>query len=377
MKTSLINNVPSKSPIPNPNLKVAIVHDWLYGGGAEKVVLELHRLFPDAPIYTSYCTDEWRNKLDNKVITGYLDKPPFRQLRKFLPILRQHWFKSLKLDDYDIVISSSGNGEAKFIRTKGTHICYCHTPTHFYWRHYNQYLSRPGFRPYWLARIGLRILLKPLRKADYQAAQKIDHFIANSTHIQNDIKQFYNRDSTVIHPPVDIERFSNLNNGKRHGFVTLGRQTPYKRIDIIIQACNELGLPLTVIGNGPEHARLKAMAGPTITFMKKATDSEVEHALSSAEAFIFAAHEDFGIAPVEAMAAGTPVIAYKAGGALDYVQPGVTGVFFEEQTAESLQKVLSTFSATNYDPKTVIAATTKFNREVFQQKISEYLKTIS
>jgi hypothetical protein len=159
-------------------LRVALVHDWLYGGGAEKVVLELHKMFPDAPIYTSYCTDEWRHNLDNKVITGYLQNWPFSSLRKFLPLLRQRWFRTLDLSEFDIVISSSGNGEAKFVSVKepAVHICYCHTPTHFYWRHYEQYLRNPGFRPYWLVRLALKVLVKPLRKRDYRAAQKVGYF---------------------------------------------------------------------------------------------------------------------------------------------------------------------------------------------------------
>lgn len=151
------------------SLKVAIVHDWLVGGGAELVVQEMHRMFPEAPIYTSYCSDEWRQKLDGKVVTGWLQRWPFSKLRKYLPLLRIWWFTHLDLSEYDLVISSSGNGEAKGVRVPSTttHICYCHTPTHFYWRHYDQYLRHPGFgicNP--LARLGLRLLVGPLRRWD-------------------------------------------------------------------------------------------------------------------------------------------------------------------------------------------------------------------
>ncbi len=160
--------------------RIAIVHDWLYGGGAEQVVLALHKLYPEAPIYTSYCSDEWREKLNNKVVTGYLQSWPFAKLRKFLPLLRQFWFKRLDLSEFDVIISSSGNGEAKFVTTNADqkHICYCHTPTHFYWRKYTQYLKDPGFRPEWLVKFFLKLLLKPLRKRDYKAAQKVDFFIS-------------------------------------------------------------------------------------------------------------------------------------------------------------------------------------------------------
>lgn len=361
------------------NRKIAIVHDWLYGGGAERVVLELHRMFPDAPIYTSYSSDEWRERLDGKVITGYLQHPPFRQLRKFLPLLRQWWFRSLDLSDYDLVISSSGNGEAKFIRVKkpAVHVCYCHTPTHFYWRHYDEYVQNPSFKPKWLARLGLKILVKPLRRRDYQAAQAVNTYIANSSHIHSDIKQFYKKDAVVITPPVDVERFRKAKQpAKRHGFVTMGRQVPLKKTDMLIEACNRLKLPLTVIGRGPEHDRLVALAGPTITFKTDVTDEQMPGELAKAEAFLFGSFEDFGVAPVEAMAAGTPVIAYKAGGALDYVVPGVSGQFFNDQTVGSLVEALQRFEAATYKPSVIQNHAEQFDAKHFQQKVSDLLQSL-
>ncbi len=374
-------------------MRAAIVNDWLYGGGAEKVVLELHRIFPDAPIYTSYCTDEWRKKLDGKVITGYLQSWPFSKLRKFLPLLRQRWFSKLDLSDFDLVISSSGNGEAKFVlshavkwkmktnlvngksdNNRPVHISYCHTPTHFYWRHYDEYLRNPGFQPKWLIRFALKLLVGPLRKRDYAAAQKVDYFIANSNHIKNDIKQFYGRDSEVIHPPVDVDRFASILPKSRQGFVTMGRQTPYKKTDLIIAACNELELPLTVIGRGPEHNKLVTMAGPTITFKTDVSDEQMPLELASAEAFIFAAHEDFGLAPVEAMAAGTPVIAYKAGGALDYVVPGVSGEFFSNQNVESLVMRLREYKFSTYHSQVIKNRATLFDATHFRTEVKKHIE---
>lgn len=359
-------------------MKVAIVHDWMYGGGAEKVVLELHKLYPDAPIYTSYCSDEWRKRLDGKVVTGYLQHAPFRQLRKFLPLLRQWWFARLDLRGFDLVISSSGNGEAKFARAvDGTHVCYCHTPNHFYWRHYDKYLRDPGFRPKWLASLGLRLLVSPLKRRDYQAAQKVDHFIANSSQIAKDIKKYYGRESTLIFPPVDTMRITRQSASKRKeqrsGFVTVGRQVPMKRTEVIVEACKRLRLPLTVIGNGPEHGALVSGTGPTIHFKTNLTDEEVAKELARAEAFIFASHEDFGIAPVEALAAGTPVIAYKAGGALDYVRPGETGEFFDAQTPESLMAVLQEFEAKKYRPDRLQAAAQQFSAEAFKKHLRNFI----
>ncbi len=358
--------------------KVAIVHDWLYGGGAERVVFELHKLYPDAPIYTSYCSDEWRQKLDGKVVTGYLQHWPFSKLRKFLPVLRIEWFEGLDLSTYDLVISSSGNGEAKGVKAGSqfkagqTHVCYCHSPTHFYWRHYDLYAQTPGFGVFDpLARLGLKLLVNPLRRWDYKAAQRPDVMIANSTHIQGDIKHYYDRDSTVIFPPVDVERFANLtpSNGKRRGFVTTGRQVPQKHTDIIVQACTQLNLPLTVVGRGPMHDQLVKLAGPSVTFLTEASDTDVAQAMANAEAFIFAALDDFGITPIEAMAAGTPVIAFHKGGALDYVEPGIMGEFFQEQTAESLMRTLRTFRPSGYSSLVIREHAKQFSAVMFHSKL--------
>lgn len=356
--------------------KVAIVHDWLIGGGAEKVVYELHKMFPEAPIYTSYCTDEWRKKLNGKVVTGYLQH--FGKLRKILVLPRIWWYGNLKFDEFDLVISTSGNGEAFSINTnpKTLHINYCHTPTHYYWRHYELYSTNPGFgifNP--LIRLILRLLVAPLRKWDYKAAQKADVVLANSTHIQKDIKTYYNRESEVLFPPVDVTRFSKAKPPKKDFFLSLGRQVPHKKVDLVIKACNELKLPLLVVGNGPENSRLQAMAGPTITFdTSRVSDDKVAEYMASAKAFIFPSLEDFGIAPVEAMASGTPVIAYNAGGALDYIKPGVTGEFFDEQTVESLVSTLAEFQPKKYNPVQINEFSREFSVQNFQQNIRRIIK---
>jgi len=355
--------------------KVAIVHDWLVGGGAELVVEQLHKMFPDAPIYTSYATREWRKRLDNKVRTGWLQ--PLGFMRKFIPVLRIYWFTHLQFDEYDLVISSSG-AEAKGIKVpeETLHVNYCHAPTHYYWSRYSQYMKRPGFGPFdWLARIGLRVLVGPLRRWDYKAAQRPDYIIANSTHIQKDIKKYYGRDSMVINPPVSMERFQKPQNLKhdRKGFLISGRQTPYKQFDLAIKACNKLGLPLTVIGDGPDNKRLRKMAGRTITFLGHAKDEVVEEEFASAEALIFPNLDDFGITPVEAMASGTPVIAYKGGGALDYIVPNKTGEFFEELTPDSLATALTRFDARRYSSSAIAVYAHRFSAEHFRHQMASYL----
>ena len=378
MREDVTNQTPPAAT--TAKLKVAIVHDWLIGGGAELVVEQLHKLFPDAPIYTSYCNRAWRKRLDGKVKTGILQIWPLSALRKYLPPLRIWWFSRLKLRGYDLVISSSG-AEAKGIRVPATtvHINYCHAPTHYYWSRYNDYMEHPGFGIFnWLARFGLRVLVGPMRRWDYKAAQRPDYLIANSTHIKDEIQKYYDRSATVIYPPVNIDRFKALEaTPKRHGFVIAGRQTPYKRFDLAVVACSKLGLPLTVIGNGPEHRRLRKLAGPTVTFFGKVSDEVLAEEFANAQAFLFPGLDDFGITPVEAMAAGTPVIAYKAGGALDYVMPGKTGLFFEEPTAQSLALALKQFSAQHFSKLAVSRSAESFSAQRFDQKMQLLVKKVT
>lgn len=361
--------------MPKVQPKVAIVHDWLVGGGAELVVEQLHALFPDAPIYTSYATREWRKRLNNKVVTGWLQ--PLGSVRKLIPPLRILWFTHLNLSNYDIVISSSG-AEAKGIKVpkETLHINYCHAPTHYYWSRYDDYMKNPGlgwFNP--LARIALWLLVRPMRGWDFKAAQRPDIMIANSAHIQREIQKYYKRDSTVIFPPVYMERFDKAENRrhKRRGFVISGRQTPYKRFDLAVVACTKLGLPLTVIGNGPDHKRLRKLAGKTVTFLGKVPDAVLEEELASSAALIFPGLDDFGITAVEAMASGTPVIAFKAGGALDYIKPHVTGEFFEHATVASLAKLLKSFDGNAYSSSAIRAYAQRFSKQTFQTRMRDFV----
>jgi len=373
------------------SLKVAIVCDWLTGtGGAERVVLEMHRLFPKAPIYTSqydknpqiWYGDTWFQDAD--VRTTWLQHLP-KKLKKFLPVLRARAFRKLDLSAYDLVVVSS-SAEAKAVKTgpQTKVIWYCHAPTHYYWSRFDDYMKHPGmgvFNP--LAQIGLLLLVGPMRKWDWRIAQKPGCIIANSTHIQTDIKKYYGRDSTVVFPPVDTKRFETFvsqegeTGRERFGFVIAGRQTPYKRVDLAVDACSRLNLPLTVIGNGPEHNNLTAKAGQSIRFLTNVSDAQLAHHFHLAQAFIFPNLDDFGITAVEAQSAGAPVIAYKAGGALDYITPGKTGAFFDEQTVDSLAQALKSFKSSKYDSAAIQQSAEQYSVKNFgtnlQKVIQDYL----
>jgi glycosyltransferase involved in cell wall biosynthesis len=362
-------------------VKVAIVCDWLTGiGGAERVVLELHRLYPEAPIYTSqYDPGKLSWFEDADVRTTWLQKLP-TGLKKFLPLLRAWTFSRLDLSDYDLVLSSSG-AEAKGVKTgpNTMHICYCHSPTQYYWIRHDEYLENPGF-PFglnWIARLGLRLLVGPLKRWDRHAAKQPDYLIANSTHTQAMIKRYYRREADIIFPPVETDRFK-LRGGSealRHGFLVAGRQTPYKRFDLAIQACEELKVPLVAIGDGPDHKRLEKLAGRSTTFLTNVNDSEIVDHFQSSLGFILPNMDDFGIVAVEAMAAGTPVIAYNKGGALDYVVPGKTGLFFEKQTLKSLVKALEMAMAKSFDYPAITEHAEQFSVLTFRKNMRDYIKT--
>jgi glycosyltransferase involved in cell wall biosynthesis len=364
----------------NYNPKIAIVCDWITGtGGAERVIKELHDLFPDAPIYTS--THEVENGTLFKyadIRTAWFQKlPKFLRRHQLLTLPRQWHFGHLKLKGYDVVFSA-GSSEAKAVRAPdGVHINMCYTPTLYYWIKPEEYLNRDGsggLNPIW--RLGLKILMPYVKRWDLNASKRPDKIYAISTAVQDRIKKYYGRDSDLLHPPTDISRFTNDGAQKRSGFVTFGRQVQHKRFDLSIAACNEAQVPLLVIGQGPEHDRLMRMAGSTISFKSNVSDEDIVKYISKAEAFIFPNEEDFGIVAVEAQAAGTPVIAYRAGGALDTVIEGITGEFFNEQTSSKLAEVLKTFNYKLYNRKSIVDNAQKFSNHEFHKNVQKIIRTI-
>ena len=358
--------------------KIAIVADWLTNmGGAEPVILELHKLFPHAPIYTSvYNKNAMPAFKDMDVRTTYLQKwlPEFIRYKHVLwPVLRAHAFRKLDLSEFDIIISTS-SAESKAVKKRpdAVHICYCHTPIRYYWSHYEEFKKEfnfgtltPIIRPF------IPFFVKQMRKLDLESIKGVDVFIANSTITQQRIKQYYNRPSTIVYPPVDIDRFIPPPKTNREGFVLWGRHVPYKRFDLAIAACNKLKAPLTIIGSGPDTERLKKLAGPTITFTGRVSDKELVKIAQHSKAFLFPNEEDFGISAVEALAAGTPVIAYAKGGALDIVEDGVTGILFKEQSASALAEAIKRFEAYSFLPATLHRKSKRFAKGLFATKMKK------
>lgn len=359
--------------------KIAIVADWLTNmGGAELVVLAMHEAFPDAPIYTSTFTPEKMPLfagLDVRTTSLQNLPAPLRKLHKFFPMLRVNAFKKLDLSEFDIILSSS-SAESKQVqktRPDQVHICYCHTPIRYYWSHYDEYRKDPGFgKLNWLVRLAMPVLIPKLKKADYDAAQKVDVFIANSTEVQKRIKKYYGKTSIVVHPPVDVDRFEPARKRSDY-YVAIGRQVPYKRIDLAVAAAVELGFKLRVYGNGSEHRHLVEMAGPNVQFFADrfgdASDDAVTKALNNAKGYIFPAEEDFGIVQVEALAAGAPVISYGVGGALDIVQDGESGILFDSQTVESVVRAVKRAEQTIFLPATLHRKAKRFDKSLFITKI--------
>jgi glycosyltransferase involved in cell wall biosynthesis len=357
--------------------KIALVTDWLTNmGGAEPLLLEIHKLYPDAPIYTSVYDRKAMPAFHGcDVRTTYLQKrlPRFLRYKHTLwPVLRADAFRKLDLSEFDIIISTS-SAEAKAVkktRPGQVHIAYIHTPIRYYWSHYEEFKREFSFGELtWLIRPFIPLFVRAMRKKDLASIPGIDVFIANSTVTQSRIKEYYHRPSTVIHPPVAIDRFTPPPQTERTGYVLWGRHVPYKRFDLAIRACNKLKAPLTIIGSGPDTERLKELAGPTITFTGRVSDEELVHLAQHAKAFLFPNEEDFGISAVEALAAGTPVIGYAKGGVLDIVQDGETGILFTDQTVDSLINAMKRADEYTFLPATLHRKSKRFAPTLFAQKI--------
>ena len=369
--------------------KIAIVCDWLTNwGGAEKCIWALHEMYPDAPIFTLIYNDKKMPEFKNADIrTSYLQKMPLAKKKwafwlNFMP----QAVESFDLSEYDIVISTS-HVISKGIITKPStlHICYLYSPTRYLWDYTYLYLKelRPfKFAPLdFLAKKWIAYSFNKLRTWDYLAGQRPDKIVSISHYIRKRTEKYYRRTTDVIYPPCNAKLFvpvkeidnSDATVGAGY-FLIVGRQVAYKRTDIVIKAFNELGLPLVVIGDGPELKKLKGIAKSNIRILGRLPDSEVKDYYARCRAFIFPQEEDFGITPLEAQASGRPVIAYRAGGALETVVEGKTGIFFDEQTPESIIEVIKNFDEKKFNPKTIREHALKFDTTIFKKEIADYVE---
>lgn len=429
-------------------LKVALVCDWLTEvGGAEQVLLSLHKMYPKAPIYTSQYREgriDWF--CDADVRTGWLNIFPAR-FRRILAPLRQRYFSRLDLRGYDLVISVTGC-DAKFVKTDGVHLCFCHCPTQYYWGKYEEYLKNPGFgifNP--VARAVFKRVAPKLREKDFKAAQNPTEIITISKHSRDEIKRFYKREAKIISPPVNTEFFAqyvdnykiekgksqiknviyntikyvkkqifgfsykNIKIDKKQGrgaeqkfytnlqnvenldvlteifakypdgfYLNFSRQVSWKNLDFLVSAAKNMDLPLVLVGDGPENLKLRRLAGdsPLITFIKPLPKTDLAFLSSMAKAFIFPSEEPFGIAPVEAMSAGCPVIALKRGGALDYVKEKVNGFFFDELTEESLKETILKFEKRiiPLSRSKISKSVQKYSLENFEKKMASEIEKL-
>ncbi len=358
------------------NMNIALVHEWLTNvAGAERVLLSLKELFPDAPIYTAVF-DETKAKPFAKfdIRTSFLQKIPFMKTKRellvpFTPIA----FEQFDLSNYDLVISSTTIAAKGVVTKPGTiHVSYCHTPPRYLWEPSLDPRAKKGSFAWLRANT-----IHKLRLWDRVAADRVDYYIANSKYVAQRIKKYYQRDATVVYPGVNVERFSvSKKEDIKDYFLFVSRLVNYKKCDLVIQAFNELGWPLKIIGRGPDKINLQKMANNNIEFLGYLSDEEMSQYYSEAKAFVFAAEEDFGIVPVEAMAAGRPVIAFGKGGLTESVVEGETGSFFYEQTATSLVKVLKEFDPNKFNPQKIRIQAEKFSTENFKKNFKDELNKI-
>jgi glycosyltransferase involved in cell wall biosynthesis len=356
-------------------LRVAIVHDWLNQiGGAEGVLEALVEIFAGAPIYTSIY---WAEAMPAAyrawdIRTTWMDRLPgiYRHHQPYL-LLYPRAFGGLELRGYDLVVSNK-SAFCLGVQTpeETRHICYCLTPTRFVWD-FDSYVQREQVGG--AAERLVRPFLGWLRRWERSAADRVDAFVTISREIQARVRRTYNRESVVIYPPVDTTRFTPAG-GHDDYFLIVSRLIPYKRIDLAVKAFTELGLPLWIGGSGRDRDSLEAMAGPNVRFLGYVPDEELGPLMARCRAFVFPGLEDFGIAPVQAMAAGRPVIAYAGGGALDYVVEGVTGTFFHEQTPDSLIDAVRHFDDRAFDLATIRAHAEQFDTGVFQSRLRAFVE---
>ncbi|MDO8617641.1 MAG: glycosyltransferase [Candidatus Uhrbacteria bacterium] len=360
-------------------MNVALVHDYLIqDGGAERTLLALHELYPEAPIFTLFYDPEASHpkfrELDIRV--SRLNRLPFapQSYQWYLPFMAQAT-EAFDLSDFDLVISSSSSfAKGVIAAPHGLHICYCHTPTRFLWQErlgYVNELPQPKIIK-WL----LPPFLHRLRQWDRYAAERPDILLTNSQTSQNRIQRYYRRDARVIHPPVDVQAIQPVSSPGQY-WLTGGRLVAYKRFDLVVRAFRELGWPLKIFGIGPERKKLERLAGPKTEFLGRVDDQTKAELYARAIAFLHPHMEDFGITAVESMAAGRPVIAYGKGGATETMVDGVTGKFLEASNTEDLTRAIASFDPSRYSSDRIRAHAERFSKQRFLEEMRSFIKGVT
>ena len=358
--------------------RIALVHDYFVQmGGAERVAEAMHDSFPSAPMYTTVALPQsLPGRLRTADIrTSLMQRLPnldrrFRHYFMLYPFAVEHF----DLSEFDLIFSSS-SGYAKGVRRRrnAIHVCYCHTPMRWVWR-YDDYVAREGFGN--ASRLALPILLWGLRKWDLRASRQPNYYIANSRLVAQRIKKIYGREAFVIPPPIDVNRF-HMSDEIDDYYLVLSRLMPYKRIDLAIEACKRMNRKLIVIGDGPDRARLESLADDRIEFLGRQPDAIVNYYAARCRALMFPGEEDFGMAPLEANAAGRPVIAYRGGGAVETVEEGVTGVFFDRANSQSMAEAIEKFEGLRWNQYTLRSHAEKFDRTVFAFRVLQFLGSVA
>ena len=367
-------------------MKIALVHDYLVQyGGAERVLESFCELFPRAPVYTLVYNEAMLGDIfkGKEIRTSFLQRVPFsRKEHRLFPILMPMAIEQFDLSHYDVVLSDSSSFAKGIItRPETTHICYCHTPMRYAWDDCHKY-TQEFYYPSIIKKV-VPFGMNYVRLWDRQAADRVDHFIANSNLVKKRIEKYYQADAQVIYPPVFLENFSPakevISKEDSGYYLMVGRLVPYKKFDLGIQVFNQLKLPLKIVGDGPEFKSLEKIAGPTIEFVGglKSYSKKLVSLYQQAKALIYPQEEDFGLVPLEAMAVGKPVIAFERGGALETVVADKTGIFFKEQTKAALIAAVQKFEKmeTNsyFDPLEIRAHAQKFNKDRFKKEIQEFI----
>ncbi|HZT86891.1 MAG TPA: glycosyltransferase [Stellaceae bacterium] len=352
-------------------MKVAIVHYWLVGmRGGEKVVEALCDMFPHADIFTHvYVPEAVSEKIRrHRVTASFINRLPraARMYKSYLPLMPLA-LEQLDLRGYDLVISSeSGPAKGVVPPADALHLCYCHSPMRYIWNMFHEYRERSGR----LTRAVMPFLAHYLRLWDAAAAMRVDQFVANSRTVAARVRRYYGREATVVPPPVDVDAFEVVAPAERGDYMLMvGELVPYKRPDLAVEAFNRMKAPLVVIGGGEMLGRIRRLAGPTVTVLGPRPFADLRHHYARCRALIFPGEEDFGIVPIEAMASGRPVIAYGRGGALETVRPGLSGILFEEQTADAIAAAVEGFDERQFDPAQIAGCAREFATERFIERM--------